>query len=107
MADRNPTYTERVMKYGSVPGGRQNTLWWDEIRGTCEHEWQPVSMVFESQMLDKNGRVCIRQPDTTSGRVYLVCLRCCSHTYVETGWVGFYLDSPDILEESYLRSQEE
>jgi hypothetical protein len=25
-------------------------------------------------------------------------MKCCSHTYIETGWVGFYLNSPDDLE---------
>lgn len=62
----------------------------------CLHEWQPVSMVFESQLLDDDGRVIIRQPDLDKGRVYLVCLRCAQHTYMETSWVGYRMEgSPD------------
>jgi hypothetical protein len=58
----------------------------------CEHEWHPVSMRFETQLLDERGRVQIRQPDTEAGRVYLVCLRCSQHTYMETNWVGYRLN---------------
>lgn len=78
---------------------RQNTKWMNEIAHKCEHKWQPVSFVFESQMLDKNGRVLVKQPDLSSGRVYCVCMKCLSHTYIETGWVGYYLGSPDLLED--------
>jgi len=34
------------------------------------HRWEPLSFVFESQVLDKDGRVLIRQPHTEEGRVY-------------------------------------
>lgn len=55
---------------------------------TCDHEWKPVSMVFETQLLDEHGRVRVRQPDLDKGRVYLVCLACASHTYQETSWIN-------------------
>ena len=85
---------------GKEPSGhRQNTKWSEEIAGKCEHEWQPVSFVFETQLLDQHGRVQIKAPDITSGRVFCVCMKCCSHTYLETGWVGYYIGSPDLLEE--------
>ena len=57
----------------------------------CEHEWQPVSMVFETQLLDPDGRVMVRQPDLDRGRLYLVCLLCAQHTYMTTNWVGYFL----------------
>lgn len=60
-------------------------------RRTCEHNWQPVSMVFETQLLDDHGRVRVRQPDINAGRVYLVCPLCASHTYMSTKWVGHRL----------------
>ena len=58
------------------------------------HRWQPLSFVFETQLLDGSGRVVIRQPDTEKARVYAVCMECRSHTYVETEWVGYYLGGP-------------
>ena len=58
------------------------------------HKWQPVSFVFETQLLDGGGRVYIRQPDLERGRVYCVCLGCFSHTYIETKWLGGYIDTP-------------
>lgn len=60
------------------------------------HRWQPLSFVFESQLLDDSGRVIIRQPSTEEGRVYVVCMRCHSHTYIVTEWVGYYLAGPDL-----------
>lgn len=60
-------------------------------RAACDHNWQPVSMVFETQWLDDEGRVLVRQPDTERGRVYLVCLLCASHTYMSTAWVQYRL----------------
>lgn len=62
-----------------------------------EHHWQPVSFVFEAQVLDKDGRVLIRQPDLRRGRVYCVCMACFAHTYAETEWAGFYLGGPPSL----------
>jgi hypothetical protein len=59
-----------------------------------KHAWQPISFVFESQLLDQDGRVRVRQPDTKRGRVYCVCMGCHQHTYIETRWAGFYLDEP-------------
>jgi hypothetical protein len=64
-----------------------------------EHQWQPLSFVFETQMLDGSGRVVVRQPDLDKGRVYVVCMPCRSHTYIETAWVGYYLGYPYMEEE--------
>ena len=64
-----------------------------------EHRWQPVSFRFETQLLDKDGRVQIRQPDLREGRVYVVCMECFTHTYVETEWAGYYLGGPPSLTE--------
>jgi hypothetical protein len=55
------------------------------------HKWQPLSFVFETQLLDPHGRVQIRQPAIQEGRVYCVCMGCAHHTYIETDWVGYYL----------------
>ena len=60
----------------------------------CAHDWVPLSFVFETQLLDKHGRVLIRQPHLDTGRVYCVCMGCHSHTYIETKWAGYYLDAP-------------
>ena len=96
---RNRTLKEREVDFGYEQTSRQNTLWYKDIMLKYEHEWQPVSMVFESQLLDACGRVQIRQSDLMNGRCYLVCLKCCAHTYIETGWTNFYLNSPDLLED--------
>lgn len=64
-----------------------------------DHRWQPLSFVFESQLLDKDGRVLIRQPDLEAGRVYVVCMECRSHTYVTTEWAGFRLYGPGESDE--------
>jgi hypothetical protein len=60
-----------------------------------EHRWVPVSFVFESQLLDGEGRVLIRQPRIKEGRVFVVCMPCRAHTYIETEWAGYYLGGPD------------
>jgi hypothetical protein len=67
---------------------------WYEIARNCKHNWQPVSFVFESQILGDEGRVLIRQPDCTGGKVYCVCTKCHSHSYMETVYVGYRLSSP-------------
>jgi hypothetical protein len=100
--EKLPTLEERKIEYleagkGAIYG-RQNTFWAVEIAGKCDHDWQPVSFRFENQALDQNGRVQIRQPDLTDGRVYCVCMKCLSHTYVNTGFIGYILSSPDELE---------
>lgn len=64
-----------------------------------DHQWQPLSFVFEGQLLDREGRVLIRQPDTEEGRVYCVCMRCHTHTYIVTEWAGFYIPSPRVQAE--------
>ena len=95
------TYNQLKEENGGkdLVGGRQNTKWSKEIAGKCKHKWQPISFVFETQMLDSSGRVLMKAPDINSGRVYCVCMKCYSHTYVKTGWVGYYIGSPDLLEE--------
>jgi hypothetical protein len=63
-------------------------------RRKCTHRWQPVSFAFECEMYSIRGseiRVPIRQPDLVGGRVYCVCMKCASHTYIATQWAGFYL----------------
>jgi hypothetical protein len=62
--------------------------------GAKEHEWQPLSFVFESQVLDPEGRVHIRQPDTDNARVYCVCMKCYTHTYITTEWIGHFIPGP-------------
>jgi hypothetical protein len=59
------------------------------------HAWQPISFRFEQQLLDPEGRVQVRQPDPERGRVYVVCMRCHRHTYIETLWAGYCLVRPD------------
>ena len=81
------TYLEKLKK--NKYADRQNTKWAKEIAGKCKHEWQPVSFSFELETV----------PDLNKGRVYCVCMKCCSHSYIETGYVGYYLNSPDLLEE--------
>lgn len=93
-----PTYQE-INKEGNATD-RQNTRWSEEIAGKCKHKWQPLSFIFETQLLDKSGRVQIRQPDLSYGKVFCVCMKCYSHTYVATGWIGYYLGDPDILEDN-------
>ena len=95
---KTQTFNERTKKEGQQPIDRQNTKWADEIAAKCKHKWQPVSFRFEAQMLDKDGRVIIRMPDLANGRVFCVCMKCCGHTWIETGYVGYYLNSPDLLE---------
>ena len=71
------------------------------VDGTFEgHEWQPLSFVFETQLLDHDGRVVIRQPDLDKGRVYCVCMKCHRHTYIVTTWVNFYLPDPWAVEQA-------
>ena len=94
--------------------GRANRLGndpaWPYPSTACEegkdHEWQPLSFVFESQLLDREGRVLVRQPDTEEGRVYCVCMRCHSHTYIVTEWAGFYLPDPDVEREEAAEESE-
>lgn len=66
-----------------------------ECADGAEHSWQPVSFRFETQLLDDSGRVQIRQPDLHEGRVYLVCMDCHSHTYIQTTWVGYWIQPPE------------
>lgn len=86
---------------------RQNSVWMKEIAHKCKHKWEPISFTFETQLLDKDGRVLIRQPDLTSAKVFCVCMKCLSHSYIETGWIGYYLNSPDELEANYIKHKHE
>jgi len=92
------THQEKVVTEGNS-SDRQNTVWSETIVKKCKHKWQPLSFVFEAQLLDNSGRVLIRQPDIINAKVYCVCMKCCSHTYIITGWVGHYIGSPDLMEE--------
>lgn len=85
------TYIEKTKKEGKEPFDRQNTRWYTEISRNCEHKWQPVQMVLE-----KADRSI---PDIVKGRCYCVCMKCMGHTWIETGYVGYYIGSPDLLEE--------
>lgn len=61
---------------------------------TAGHKWEPLSFVFETQLLDPEGRVRVRQPAIDEGRVYCVCMRCHQHTYIVTKWANFFLSDP-------------
>lgn len=63
--------------------------------GMNSHDWEPCSFVFESQLLDREGRVLIRQPDIEEARVYFICMKCRGYTYGVFNWVGYYLGDPD------------
>ncbi|MFC8531901.1 hypothetical protein [Nocardia sp. NPDC057227] len=68
----------------------------------CEHNWEAVSMVFEGQLLDREGRVVVRQPDPRKGRVYFICRGCASHTYMTTQWLGCRMyGSEDAIPEEH------
>ena len=84
-----PTFYEKKEKSESACVDRQNTKWAREIAGNCDHSWKPVSIESVNGM----------QPDLNNARTYCVCMKCCSHTYIETGWIGYYIGSPDLLEE--------
>ena len=67
----------------------------------CDHNWEAVSMAFETQLLDEHGRVQVRQPDLNEGRVYFICRGCASHTYMTTQWIGCRMyGSEDALAEA-------
>lgn len=61
----------------------------------CAHNWEPAGMVFETQLLDNEGRVRVRQPDLEEGRCYFICRMCASHTYMATQWIGYRLHGSD------------
>jgi hypothetical protein len=61
----------------------------------CTHTWEPAGMVFETQLLDPEGRVRVRQPDLEVGRCYFICRTCASHTYMATQWIGYRLHGSD------------
>jgi len=85
------TYIEKTLIDGKAPIDRQNTKWARTITNKCKHNWHPVQ--FRMEIGDRE------MPDMAKGRVYCVCMKCCGHTYIETGYVGYYLGSPDTLEE--------
>ena len=71
--------------------------WKAQVSDVCKHNWIPLSFVFESQILDPDGRIVIKQPALDNARVYCVCMKCRGHTYIETHWVEYFLGSPDDL----------
>jgi hypothetical protein len=46
------------------------------------HRWQPLSFRFETQLLDGEGRIIIRQPDLHEANIYVVCMECNTWTYI-------------------------
>lgn len=84
-----PTFREKKEKVTSKYVDRQNTVWSEEIAKCCNHDWRPVSMVLVEGI----------HPDISNAKTYCICMKCCSHTYIETAWVGYYIGSPDTLEE--------
>lgn len=92
------TYARTVGRCNRLSNARHYGSDWDKGGQVCndgnDHQWQPVSFVFETQLLDGEGRVRIRQPNISEGRVYVVCMGCRSHTYVVTEWVGYFLGGP-------------
>lgn len=88
-----PTYREAeelAKKHGISYVDRQNTKWSKEIVAKCKHKWEPVQMIIKEGMV---------QPDLVNARTFCICRKCCSHTYILTGWVGYFLGSPDELED--------
>ncbi|RYE02388.1 MAG: hypothetical protein EOP50_00160 [Sphingobacteriales bacterium] len=77
---------------------RQNTVWKEIIARNCDHLWQPVSFQF--------GQFS-GAPDLRDGRVYCVCMKCASHTYLKTSWYGAYIGGPDDLEEQFMEEERE
>lgn len=73
---------------------------WLNAPKDCDHHWEPISMVFETQLLDSHGGVIVRQPDISVGKTYFICRRCATHTYMTTQWVGYRLyGSEDAIPE--------
>ena len=93
--ERNPTFEEKRKKEGREPMDRQNTLWRTNIANECKHKWQPLG--FQDNSL----------PSLSNAQVYCVCMKCCGYTYIETAWVGYYIGSPDLLEEEYIKEIKE
>ena len=62
----------------------------------CDHAWQPVTFVFETEVMQQGEgtdyKPFIRQPDCDKGSVYCVCMACASHTYIETSFIQYKLD---------------
>lgn len=58
----------------------------------CEHHWEPVSLAFETELYEVDGRYIrssIRQPDMDEARCYFICRRCACYTYMTAQWIGF------------------
>ena len=72
---------------------------WGSNWRECVHEWQPVTLALNVQMLDEQGRYVLGPiPKPDGARVYLVCLLCASHTYMETAF-RYRLHGVDDLDE--------
>jgi hypothetical protein len=58
----------------------------------CPHTWEPTGMVFETDLLEVDGRYIrtnIRLPDTDEAKCYFICRKCASYTYMTTQWIGY------------------
>lgn len=97
-----PERPRTLKERGSAPGeGRQITLWAQMVR-RCHHNWKPIQLALETEVLQVEGtaiRPVVRQPDLVSGRLWVVCMKCLAWSYYEVGWAGYYVSSPDLLEE--------
>ena len=80
------THREKVVDPNESPNW-DNTIWKEKVARKCRHKWHPVSI----------------EPHTVHNYCYLVCLKCCAYTYIETAFVGYYLNSPDLIEEKIKR----
>ena len=94
---RLPTFEEKKLEDCSCYIDRQNTLWNKEIKNKCKHDWKPVHLKFNT---DANIPESL-----TNAKVYRICVKCCSYTYIEAGFAGFYINSPDILEELLIEKE--
>ncbi len=62
--------------FPSLPFGKRDRYDSDCIDGDLyAHDWTPLSFVFETQLLDEDGRVRVRQPATDHAKVYCVCMK--------------------------------
>lgn len=58
----------------------------------CHHRWQPVVLETVGRYWREDGSYYeTDQPHMEEAKVWLVCLRCASHTYMSTAWAGVQL----------------
>lgn len=61
--------------------------------GKCHHRWHPVVLETTSRYWREDGTFYdVDQPHLENARVYLVCLKCATHTYMSTAWAGVQLE---------------